>query len=165
MGRIAAQSSLCTGCRLCEMVCSVDKTGQFSARSSRIWIETDALVGKDIPHVCQQNIKACRDKGNDQPRCIAACPAAAEVNPPIYWDDVHTMVRFNIREGCSGCLACLEACRFQAIRIDPLIGQPVKCELCGGDPQCTKLCVVNAISYDQEQKADGQKADTIDKNI
>ena len=155
MGRIAAQSSLCTGCRLCEMACSVDKTGQFSPKSSRIWIETDALVGKDVPHVCQQNIKACRDKGKDQPRCIAACPAAAEASPPIYWDEVHAMVRFDLREDCSKCLACLDVCRFQAIRIDPLIGQLVKCELCGGDPQCIKLCVVNAIKYDQEQKADG----------
>ncbi len=150
MARITARNSECTGCRLCEMACSMDKTGKFSPRSSRIWIETDARVGKDVPHVCQQNIKACRAKGEDSPRCIAACPAAGEADPPIYWDDVLSIVRINPQEACSECRECLAACRFQAIRIDPREGCLVKCELCGGDPECIKICVTAAIKYDQE---------------
>lgn len=153
MGRIVAHTSECTGCRLCELVCSMDKTGKFSPRSSRIWIETDARVGKDVPHVCQQNIKACRAKGEDRPRCIAACPAAGEDNPPIYWDDLLSIVKINPQEACAGCRECLTACRFQAIRFDPLERRLVKCELCGGDPECIKTCVTAALKYDQEEKA------------
>ncbi len=153
MGRISGRNSECTGCRLCEMACSMDKTGRFSPRSSRIWIETDARVGKDVIHVCQQNIKACRAKGEEQPRCIAACPAAGESKPPIYWEEALSMVKLEPRAECSACRACLDACRFQAIRIDPVEGRLVKCELCNGDPECIKTCVTTAIKYDQEEAA------------
>jgi Fe-S-cluster-containing dehydrogenase component len=133
---------------MCEMACSVRKTGRFSSRNARIWIETDARVGKDIPHVCQQNIRACRGGESSEPRCVAACPAAKAPDPPIYWDEGLELVVLRPKEECTTCLACVEACRFHAIRIEPSNGNPIKCDLCGGEPECVSLCVTDAIQLE-----------------
>ena len=153
MPRIRVRSSACTGCRMCEMACSVNKTGMFSSRLSRIWIETEARVGRDVAHVCQQNIKACRKGGNPEPQCIAACPVAGETDPPIFWDDSLSMVVLRPGEACRDCLACVRACRFQAIRVHPLDKSPLKCDLCVGDPECVKICVTDAILVEGGQGA------------
>lgn len=42
-------------------------------------------------------------------------------------------------EKCIRCLACLEACPFEAIQVSPS-GEMLKCDLCGGDPVCVKYC-------------------------
>ena len=151
MPRIQARSPACTGCRMCEMACSVAKTGKFSSRSSRVWIETDGRIGKDLPHVCRQNVKACRAPGSPLPRCMAACPLLREPDPPISWDETSGVVQLRPRRSCPECLACAEACRFGAIRIDPAEGRLVKCDLCGGDPECVKVCVTEAIRHERGQ--------------
>jgi len=143
---------------MCEMACSVNKYRIFSSRRSRIWIETDARVGKDIAHVCQQNIKACRARGEDLPQCIAACPAAGETDPPIFWDGSTSMVMLIPRESCMDCLACMKACRFQAIRLDTVDRTLIKCHLCKGDPQCITICVTDAIQHEGGDKAKGEGA-------
>ena len=148
MPRIRARSAACTGCRMCEMACSVEKTGRFSSRSARIWIETDARVGKDLPHVCQQNIRACRGGDNPDPRCIDACPEAKAPDPPIYWDEELALVVLTPKAECMTCLACVEACRFGAIRVDPSNETLIKCDLCGGEPECVTLCVTEAIQLE-----------------
>lgn len=148
MPRVRARSSACTGCRMCEMACSVRKTGRFSSRNARIWIETDARVGKDVPHVCQQNIRACRAGDSSEPRCIAACPAAKAPAPPIYWDEGLDLVVLSPKGECTTCLACVEACRFDAIRVEPSQESPIKCDLCGGEPECVSVCVTEAIQLE-----------------
>ena len=132
------------------MACSVGKTGRFSSRSARIWIETDARVGKDIPHVCQQNMRACRGGDSPDPRCIAACPAARDPDPPIYWDEALGIVVLSPRDDCVTCLACLEACRFGAIRVEASGGSLIKCDLCGGEPECVTVCVTEAIQLETD---------------
>ena len=150
MPRIRARSTACTGCRMCEMACSVRKTGKFSSRSARIWIETDARVGKDLPHVCQQNIRACRAGDSVEPRCIAACPVLKAPEPPILWDEDLALVVLSPKVECLTCLACVEACRFGAIRIEPARETLIKCDLCGGEPECVTLCVTEAIRLETE---------------
>jgi Fe-S-cluster-containing dehydrogenase component len=137
---------------MCEMACSVEKTGVFRPRSARIWIETDARVGRDVPHVCQQNIKACREKGSSEPRCAAACPLARDPDPPLYWDDSLAVMVLRPKKECKTCGACASACRFKAIRIDPAEGLPIKCDLCSGEPECVQVCVTDAIRYEREEE-------------
>jgi len=143
------------------MACSVRKTGSFSSVASRIWIETDPRVGRDVPHVCRQNHRACRAPGNDRPRCIAACPLAAEPNPPLFWDDSLSRVVLRPQEKCKACLACVPACRFQAIRVDVLEGVPLKCDLCGGDPECVQVCVTGAIALSREEPSPDLRQGTV----
>ena len=40
---------------------------------------------------------------------------------------------------CTLCEICITACPFGAIQLDPE-GNPLKCDLCGGDPLCVRHC-------------------------
>jgi len=42
-------------------------------------------------------------------------------------------------EKCSGCLDCVDACRFDAIHLGPN-NELLTCDLCGGEPTCVKYC-------------------------
>jgi anaerobic carbon-monoxide dehydrogenase iron sulfur subunit len=132
------------------MACSVRKTGRFSSRSARIWVETEARVGKDVPHVCRQNLRACRKADSSEPRCIEACPLARDPHPPLAWEAELGAVVLRPRGECMTCLACVAACRFDAIRVDPSDNRLIKCDLCGGEPECVTVCVTEAIQLEAE---------------
>jgi Fe-S-cluster-containing hydrogenase component 2 len=53
-------------------------------------------------------------------------------------------VKINYDE-CIGCEACVQACPFGAIIA--LEDKVVKCELCGGSPQCVRYCAAETIKY------------------
>jgi Fe-S-cluster-containing hydrogenase component 2 len=40
---------------------------------------------------------------------------------------------------------CQYACPFDAIRMHPSRHVAMICDLCGGDPQCVKYCVLGAL--------------------
>ena len=46
---------------------------------------------------------------------------------------------------CTGCEACLVACPLNALFMDREKGTVFKCDLCGGDPECVKVCTRDAI--------------------
>jgi len=148
MARIRVSSSRCSGCRLCEMACSYEKTRCFTPRSSGIWVEIDPRVGRDIPHVCQHNSRVCRGKGSTKPVCIEVCPRAEESSPPLWWDGESKVVRLAADSACVHCQRCLKACRLGAIRFDRSRSCLVKCDLCGGNPRCVEVCVTSALVFE-----------------
>ena len=124
--------SKCTGCRTCEMACSLIQTGVCNPASSRRrTIHFDEVI-LDVPMQCQQ----C-----DEPACMNVCPAEA-----IYLDEV-TGAKLINDDKCIGCKMCTIACPFGAITVDPLTKKVVKCNLCLGDPACEKFCPTGAIEY------------------
>ena len=44
------------------------------------------------------------------------------------------------REKCTGCGACIRECPGNIPFLHPGDGKAVICDLCGGDPQCAKVC-------------------------
>ena len=48
---------------------------------------------------------------------------------------------------CIGCSMCLAACPFGAIWYDAGSKRIIKCDLCGGDPECIKWCFTEAIRF------------------
>lgn len=125
--KLMTDSKICTGCRYCEIVCSLvhDPAGLVNPRRARVVVHHDLFNGVASPVVCKQCTK---------PLCKEACrfeamPLDARLGVPTI--DV---------QKCTGCMACLEACPFGAIFYDDDEGVAIMCDLCGGDPQCVKFC-------------------------
>ena len=83
------------------------------------------VPGVEIPHFCAQ----C----DDYP-CVKSCPVEA-----LSVDDDTKAVIVN-REKCISCGKCIDACPGQIPYLHPEDEKAVICDLCMGDPQCTKVC-------------------------
>ena len=46
-----------------------------------------------------------------------------------------------------GCKTCVTACPLGGVLFHALKGCAMKCDLCGGDPECVKSCIYGALSY------------------
>jgi Fe-S-cluster-containing hydrogenase component 2 len=49
-------------------------------------------------------------------------------------------------EECIGCGDCVEACPYEAIFVDEELGVSIKCDLCGGEPECAAMCPTGAVA-------------------
>ena len=123
-----AQPELCDGCRMCELVCSLSKTGTVNPHLARIRVapsDKGFVPGQPRPTICRH----C-----DNARCAAVCPipGAIAVNE-------RTGVLVIDEAKCNRCMACVEACPFDAMWAGPN-NEVLKCDLCDGDPLCVKRC-------------------------
>ncbi len=132
----------CTGCRLCELVCSVKHEGVSNPYRARIKIVKWEMEGKMVPVVCQQ----CEDAP-----CMAVCPVKA-----ISRSETTGAVQVDY-DVCIGCRMCMNACPFGAMGYDWVNKQVIKCDLCGGDPQCAKFCETGAIQYVEKSSLNAMK--------
>lgn len=122
----------CTGCRQCELVCSVKHTGTSNPSRSRISVVKWEGEGFYLPMICQQ----CQE-----PACMAVCPKKA-----ISRDEElgRVVVDYDL---CIGCEMCVAACPFGGMGIDTVEKKVIKCNLCDGDPMCVRFCKAGAIEY------------------
>ncbi|MCD6545473.1 MAG: 4Fe-4S dicluster domain-containing protein [Thermotogae bacterium] len=129
--KIVIDSNICTGCRVCELICAFVHTGSFSVENSRIHVEKDEFNGKDIPFLCLQ----CNEK-----YCISSCPTNALT---VSDETGAVLVDENL---CIGCGVCMKVCPYNAIKIHQRSKKALICDLCDGEPECVKRCPVGALS-------------------
>jgi len=127
---LVANPEACTGCRTCETVCSLVKVGRIQPESARLRVEREPFEGLFRPHVCRQ----C-----STPHCLRACPEKAIGISP------KTGAVIIDRSKCQGCGSCAEACPFGMIVFQAEEGQAAKCDLCGGQPNCLRVCPTSAL--------------------
>lgn len=121
---IARDPERCSGCRRCEIACSLYHEGRIWPEASRIRIFM-LVPGVEIPHFCVQ----CEDYP-----CVEACPVKAlSVDPK-------TGAVLVDKEKCTGCSICIQACPGKIPHIHPTENYALICDLCGGTPQCVKAC-------------------------
>jgi anaerobic carbon-monoxide dehydrogenase iron sulfur subunit len=133
MGKVLAiDYEKCTGCRTCELVCSVFHDGVSNAARSRIKIIKWETEGRYIPMSCQQ----CQDAP-----CKIICPVKA-----ISRDENLSRVMVDHTK-CIGCRSCVAVCPFGAMNFSVIDRKNFKCDLCDGDPQCVRFCDVKAVTY------------------
>jgi carbon-monoxide dehydrogenase iron sulfur subunit len=122
----------CTGCRICELVCSVKHEGVSNPARSRIKVIKWESEGRYVPMSCQQCESA---------PCMLICPVKA-----ISRDEVLNRVKVDY-DTCIGCRMCVAICPFGGMGFDVLAKKVMKCDLCDGEPQCARFCDVHAVSY------------------
>ena len=141
---IFADKALCSGCRICEMVCSdFNSRGRNASSLARIFIEKEYLKGDYQPKVCYQ----CAD-----PPCLKACPVGA-----LRVDSLKgTYARLIDERTCIGCQECIKACqqyfRPSRPRFDVQKQKTIKCHLCFGEPQCVKFCPLGVLRLERSEK-------------
>lgn len=122
---LVAVSELCTGCRLCELVCSLQKGGAVNPYQARIRVTWSREGFSPAPVICRH----CK-----APPCLDVCP----VEEAMRLDPITGAVIID-QDRCLGCLACVDACPFHAIAVGP-DREVLKCDLCGGEPLCVRYC-------------------------
>ncbi len=122
----------CTGCRQCELVCSVVHEGVSNPSRSRINVIKWESEGIYIPMACQQ----CADAP-----CMAVCPVKALAREKSL---DYVKVDYDL---CIGCRLCVAVCPFGAMNFDAKDSKVIKCDLCNGEPTCVRFCEVKALDY------------------
>jgi Fe-S-cluster-containing dehydrogenase component len=128
---VSCDPEKCSGCTVCEYMCSITKEKAFSSQKSRIrTMRLHPLINISI---------ACR-LCSPAP-CVIACPRDAlkqsEETGVIMVDD----------DKCNGCSWCIEACDYGAIMLHPELKKVRICDLCEGDPKCVKWCPEEALDF------------------
>jgi len=118
--KIRVEKEKCSGCHLCEMVCSLVHLGTLNIEKSAIRIERDDLNSSlNTPVVCHQ----CKKM-----KCLSKEKTDEAAEKKIFiWSESR-----------------VEACPFKAL--SSFEGRAYHCDLCGGNPQCTKVCTPGAIA-------------------
>ncbi len=123
----------CMGCRFCEYACSLKKESKIQPGISRIQIH-QFYPGVDVPVACYQ----CGENA----KCIEACPTQAlSVDASKKLNTIKVDTTKCLRTAKNGdCTLCQDKCPGTAVTFHPTSREPLICDLCDGDPACTKVC-------------------------
>ena len=129
----------CIGCHACSTACKSENDVALGVY--RTWVKYTE-VGL-FPDVTRQ-FQVTRCNHCEKPPCVDICPVTA-----MYKRD-DGIVEFD-GDACIGCKACMQACPYDAIHIDPNTGTAAKCHYCahrvdrGLEPACVVVCPEHAI--------------------
>ncbi len=131
--RIKVNAENCTGCKTCEIICSLKKSSKILPSRSQIRVLNSYIKGRrsDVPYVCR-NCKTAI--------CIRACARGA-----IREDRGLVILDSNL---CDNCGLCIESCPFGSILRHENI-DITKCNFCDGEPLCVKFCTTGAIELEK----------------
>jgi Fe-S-cluster-containing hydrogenase component 2 len=121
----------CTGCRLCELTCSLQNENEANPELSRIKVYS-YFPGIDIPTICRH----CEDC-----LCVDGCKVKALEKDKEGILTCNTLL-------CNGCGVCVRKCPAKAITMKPEEKKPLICNLCNETkPACVEICPTGALEY------------------
>jgi carbon-monoxide dehydrogenase iron sulfur subunit len=125
--RLILDHNKCTGCCLCQLVCSLTKRGNLDPSRAMVRISKDQT--QVAIHVCIQCIqKVCKEV------CLPHAIAVSSTGATIVDD-----------KKCDGCEKCIGACVNRAILVEEKLARI--CDLCEGTPACAAVCPTGALTY------------------
>ncbi|GAB4424609.1 MAG: polysulfide reductase NrfD [Anaerolineae bacterium] len=129
----------CIGCHACSTACKSEN--QVPLGVYRTWVK---YVEKGaFPHT-RRHFQVTRCNHCANPPCVRICPVTA------MYQRSDGIVEFDSRV-CIGCKACMQACPYDAIYIDPDTHTAAKCHYCshrtelGLEPACVVVCPTQSI--------------------
>ncbi len=129
----------CIGCHACTVACKSEH--QVPIGVNRTWVK---YVEKGTFPTSRRLFSVLRcNHCNDAP-CVEICPVTA------LYRRADGIVDFDNRR-CIGCKACMQACPYDALYIDPETQTAAKCNYCahrvdvGLEPACVVVCPTQAI--------------------
>ena len=129
----------CIGCHACSTACKSENEVPLGV--NRTWVKyTETGAYPDT----QRHFQVTRCNHCANPPCARICPTGA-----MYQRD-DGIVEFD-KDACIGCKACMQACPYDAIYIDPETRTAAKCHYCahrteiGLEPACAVVCPTHAI--------------------
>jgi carbon-monoxide dehydrogenase iron sulfur subunit len=128
----------CTGCHNCTLACSYGHEGQFRPTATRVHVYTWEREGFSVPMMCQQ----C-----DEASCMKVCPTGA-----LSRIKGAALVEYN-QSKCIGCKMCTMACPFGSVVYDGVTSSVLKCDQCGGSPECVSFCPTQALEFIEDNVA------------
>lgn len=128
----------CTGCRMCELVCSMKHHGEYNPAKSRINVGIFTAKAFFIPIYCIQ----C-----DDAFCARICPSGAITTEKV---NGISIVKIS-EEKCAGCKMCMLACPFGNINFISEKHYAQKCDFCDGEPECVDFCVTGALMFKEAE--------------
>ncbi len=140
-GRIIAKPEVCMGCHLCEIWCAVAHSKSKDIIKAFLYEnpkpQPRIFIKEKLPEI---SITVCRHC--EEPECVLACSTGAlyknEEGVVLYDEDT-----------CISCYECVEACLYNAIKVNEVTGKILKCDLCDGleYPYCVMKCPNNALEF------------------
>jgi Fe-S-cluster-containing dehydrogenase component len=129
----------CIGCHACTTACKAENEVPLGV--TRTYVKS-VDVGT-FPQV-RRAFQVTRCNQCEDPPCVEACPTSAMHKRP------DGIVDFD-KQACIGCKACMAACPYDAIFINPEDHSAEKCNFCahrlevGLEPACVVVCPTEAI--------------------
>ena len=137
-GKILDQTR-CIGCHACTVACKSEN--EVPVGVTRTYVK-QTEVGHFPDTRRQFQVTRCNQCQN--PPCVTACPVTA------MYQREDGLVDFD-KDACIGCKACIAACPYDAIFINPEDHSAEKCNFCahkldvGLEPACVSVCPTEAI--------------------
>lgn len=131
--------SKCIGCHACSVACKEEH--QVPLGVYRTWVK---YVEKGAFPNTRRHFTVLRCNHCEDAPCVTICPVTA------LYKRSDGIVDFN-PDVCIGCKACMQACPYDALYIDPNTNTAAKCNFCahrvevGLQPSCQIVCPTQAI--------------------
>jgi Fe-S-cluster-containing dehydrogenase component/formate-dependent nitrite reductase membrane component NrfD len=129
----------CIGCHACSTACKSENEVPLGVNRTWVkYVETGAYPD------ARRHFQVTRCNHCANPPCVRICPVTA------MYQRTDGIVEFD-PEMCIGCKACMQACPYDAIYIDPQTNTAAKCHFCshrteiGLEPACVVVCPEHAI--------------------
>ncbi|MEP0848734.1 MAG: polysulfide reductase NrfD [Phycisphaerae bacterium] len=135
----AIDNRACIGCHACTVACKSEHLVPLGV--NRTWVKY--IEKGEFPHTRRHfSVQRC-NHCEDAP-CVEICPVTSLFKRP------DGIVDFD-NSRCIGCKACMQACPYDALYLDPETNTAAKCNYCthrvdnGYEPACVVVCPVEAI--------------------
>ena len=131
----------CIGCHACSTACKSENDVPLGVH--RTWVK--AVEVGEFPNV-RRHFAVLRCNHCADPPCVHICPVKAMYQRADGIVDI-------AHDRCIGCKACMQACPYDAIHIDPAENTVAKCHFCahridkGLLPACVVICPVEALVF------------------